>query len=103
MTRSRYRRGGRWPYNTSRWKAVRRQAIIDAHGRCAECHTRARRLDVHHVTRLTDDDVATQNEKAAFESPLQVLCISCHSMITMGVPRSERTRRSRWKAFIDGG
>ena len=102
VNRHRYKRGGRWPYNTGRWRALRRQAVIEAHGRCAECGRQDKRLDAHHVKPLTSSEIATQNEEAAYGAELRILCISCHSMITRGVPQTERARISEWKAFIDG-
>lgn len=100
--RYRYRRGGRWPYNTDRWAKLRAEVIFEAGGACSECGTGRKRLDIHHINRLTSKQIKERDEKAAFESPLKVLCVSCHSMITSGVVKSERLRRSKWRAFING-
>ena len=101
---NRYRRGGSWPYNTRRWRELRNQIITDRGGVCQECG-RDGRLDLHHVDRLTAKDREERNDQAGFPDPdrLRLLCISCHSMTTRGIPVSERNRRQSWRQFIDGG
>ena len=101
---SRYRRGGSWPYNTPRWKLYRAELIAERGG-CEECGRDHGRLDIHHVDRLTKEDRESRIEAKAFPAlgRLRVLCISCHSMLTRGIPEQERNRRLAWRQFIDGG
>ena len=104
MARSRYRRGGSWPYNTRRWLQLREKIITDRGAACEDCG-RDGRLDIHHVEGLTDRDREERNERAGFPDPakLRLLCASCHSMVTLGIPEGERNRRRDWRQFIDGG
>ena len=94
-----------WPYTSYRWRALREQAKSLQGHRCMECGASGIRLDVHHLDEITEQQREEKDEGAAYPSPdrLRVLCVSCHSMETRGIPEAERTRRRGWRQFLDGG
>lgn len=102
----RERRGrGKWPYNTEHWRRLRLEAL-EYHGdACMECGCgpETRRLDIHHDPPLTEEDREKMDKARGLPHPayLRVLCVVCHSLITNGVPPTERKRRRAWRSFIE--
>jgi 5-methylcytosine-specific restriction endonuclease McrA len=68
-------------YNSSQWKAVRREVLRRDHYTCAHCYGRAE--EVHHVVELTPDNINDMNISLNPDNLLS-LCHTCHTKITQG-------------------
>ena len=91
-----------WPYDTKRWRELREKQLA-RQPVCRGCGD-YRKLQVHHVQSITNDQRRNRDIKAAFPSldRLETLCEGCHSLRTRGVEKIEIDNRSEWDHFIEG-
>lgn len=90
-----------WPYSDPRWASLREDKLAKEPV-CEICGD-YNKLEVHHVNPLTPQQRARKDEKAGLPplKKLQVLCKTCHSVITASGSNTEATTRARWDALLD--
>ena len=90
-----------WPYNTAAWHRLRDEKLAQDPV-CQICNN-YQKLEVHHCNPITPIQREKQDKKAAFPSlnKLQVLCESCHSLLTTTGENTEAHLRAQWDALID--
>ena len=79
---------------SSRWRAVRNEALLRDGYRCCQCR-RAGALAVDHI-------VPVHRGGEQYElTNLQTLCRRCHLLKHRGERRRESPARARWRALVD--
>ena len=90
-----------WPYNTATWHALREKKL--AQDPVCQICGEYQKLEVHHYNPITPIQREKQDKKAAFPSlnKLQVLCETCHSLLTTTGHHTEAQIKAQWDALID--